>query len=246
VDIGKSLQFSFDDERWISKLGLGALISAIPILNIAWVGYTVEIMRRAIAREGQPLPEWDELGQRWMDGLYMLIAGLIYAIPGVVLLCMPIGIMIVPAFLENQDIQGPLAIFTTTAGFALFCCVGIYFLAFSFFFPAVQIRYSQENSLSSCFQLRQILQLIRGNLSEYLVAWLFAILASFIIGLIVSILSAAIGWIPCLGQLFVWVVAMVAGAYTGVVTAHLFGQFGSKAIHGFSTSIEDQGQLQNG
>lgn len=245
MDIGKSIQFAFDDEHWITKLGLGALISMIPILNFAWIGYTIEIMRRVVAGNEIPLPDWDDLGARWVDGLFVAFAALIYALPGTLLLCLPIGIMTIPAFLQNQDSQGIVALLTTTTGLALLCCLGFYFLAFSFILPAVQLSYSQSNNLQSCFNFRQIIQWIRANVSGYLTAWLITLLASFIISSLIGILGVFISWILCIGQIVIWIIAAIGSAWTTAISAHLFGQFGRKVIPQVQTSTLETEILAN-
>lgn len=230
MDIGKSLQFAFDDERWLSKIGVGALISLIPILNFAWVGYYIDLMRNVTDRKELPLPEWDELGEKLVKGLLLTVAGFLYALPGLLFLCLPMGIMFLPAFLQDPDAQGVLAVFTTFAGIGLFCVIGLYFLLFSFIFPAVQLRFSRTGEFQSCFQFREIFSLISGHLSDYLVAWLVTLLAGFIVGIVTSGVGLTLGWIPCLGQILVWIIAALTGAWTSVVYAHIFGQLGRKVF----------------
>ncbi len=92
MEIGKSFSYPFEDNQWISKLGLGALISLVPILNFAWIGYTVG-EKNPIAGEPWPLPDWSDLGKKFMDGLFFAIAMLIYSLPGLLLLGLPIAFM---------------------------------------------------------------------------------------------------------------------------------------------------------
>ena len=54
MQIGKAFTYPFEDAKWASKLLIGALISVVPILNIAWGGYTCEIIRRVSARIPSP------------------------------------------------------------------------------------------------------------------------------------------------------------------------------------------------
>ena len=230
MEIGKSLQYTFEDGRWISKLGIGALISLVPVLNIAWSGYSIEIIRRVVAGHNHPLPEWDELGARFMDGLYILLAAFIFTIPGFLLFSLPIGIMVIPAFIENQDLQGIVALFTTTVGLALLCVFFLYIIALSLIFPAVQLNYAQSGTFQSCFQLRKIFQLIANNSSDYLVAWLVAIVVGFAVLTAASFVGGLVGWIPCLGQLIAWVVFIFASIWNSAVTSHLYGQVGRKAF----------------
>jgi hypothetical protein len=237
MDIGKSLQFVFEDDQWPSKLGLGALISLIPILNFAWTGYFIDIMRNVTEGRELPLPGWDELGDKFIKGLLVTVASFIYALPGLIFLCVPIGIMIIPAFLQNQQTQGAVAAITTISGLALICCIGLYFLAFSFIIPAVQLQFSRKGIFQACFQLRDIFGMITKNLSDYLVAWLLTIVAVLIISLILGVLGAVIGWIPCLGQMLVWVFGALTGVFISVVYAHIFGQFGMKAFGATESEI---------
>ena len=51
MDIGKVFSYQFEDRQWITKLGLGALISLVPILNVAITGYMVGIIRNVAAHE---------------------------------------------------------------------------------------------------------------------------------------------------------------------------------------------------
>lgn len=230
MNVGKSLQFVFDDENWLSKLGLGALISLIPILNFAWAGYHLQLMRNVSDNMELPLPEWDELGEKLIKGLLITIAAFIYVLPAMLFLCLPIGILAVPAFFQDSDIQGPLAVFTTFGGMALLCCIGLYLLAFSFYFPAVELRYSRTGEFASCFQIREIFSLISSHLSDYLVAWLVTLVVGLVIGAVAGGAGMLIGWIPCLGQIAVWAISAIAGAWASVVYAHLFGQIGMQVF----------------
>lgn len=228
MNVGKSLQFVFDDENWLSKLGLGALISLIPILNFAWVGYYIQLMRNVSNKVELPLPQWDELGEKFIQGLLITIAAFIYILPAMLFLCLPIGILTLPAFFQDSDIQEPLAFFTTFGGMALICCVGLYLLAFSFYFPAVQLRYSRTGEFTSCFQIREIFSLISSHVSDYLVAWLVTLAVGLVVVTVAGGGGALIGWIPCLGQIAVWAIFFIAVGWVRIVAAHLFGQIGMK------------------
>ncbi|MGB7095956.1 MAG: hypothetical protein WBD62_15035, partial [Anaerolineales bacterium] len=62
MDIGKSFSYPFEDDEWLTKLFLGAIVSAVPILNFAWTGYTVDIMRNVIDGVSMPMPAWSDFG----------------------------------------------------------------------------------------------------------------------------------------------------------------------------------------
>ena len=56
MNIEKSFTFPFEDKQWISKLGLGAVIGLVPILNFAWSGYMIGIIRNVMNNMTEPLP----------------------------------------------------------------------------------------------------------------------------------------------------------------------------------------------
>ncbi len=223
MDIGKSFTFSFQDKNWIKKYLLGALISIVPILNFAWVGYLVELMRNVTEDALEPLPEWDEFGDKFVKGLLLAIAGFIYSLPGMILLFIPL--MALPfADLSSGDVSEAFGAVFAGASFLFICLVSLYFLAFSFFYPAVFIHFSREGTFGSCFQIGKIVQIATSNMGKYLTAWLISIVAGFGVGLVAGLVSSLFGLIPCLG----WIISLAIGAFAGVwiatIYAHLFGQ----------------------
>lgn len=230
MDIGKSITFVAEDEKWLEKLGIGALVAAVPVLNFAWTGYMVDVMRNVAAGEDRPLPGWADLGEKFVRGLAITIAGLIYALPAILLGCLLFGLSFVPLFAASgqgsSDFGQEMALGSTGVLIALGCCLGLFGLVLSFIFPAVFINYSRKGTFGSCFQLGEILPLITANLAEYVTAWVVTFAASLLVGLLVGAAGMLVGWIPCIGWIILWAISAVAGAYLGVVYAHIFGQVG--------------------
>ena len=88
MDIGQAFSFVFEDEEWIVKILLGAVLMLIPIFGqCALMGYGIAIVRNVKAGEPRPLPDWGNLGEYFMDGLMFWVATLIYALPIFILIC---------------------------------------------------------------------------------------------------------------------------------------------------------------
>jgi len=233
MNIGKSFSFMFEDKQWVSKLGLGALITFIPILNFAWTGYMVGVIRNVMNNEPEPLPNWDDFGKKLTDGLLLVVAGLVYALPIIVLFCLPLSFMVVPAILSgNTDTQG-LAEVIAGLGSALFICLmcvfAIYALALSVVYPAILVIFAREGTLASCFKFRDVFGLISRNTSPFLTAWGVNIGLSFAISFVIGIAQTILNFIPCLGQIAALVLTLGVVVYSTVVYSHLFGQFGAAA-----------------
>ena len=233
MNIGKSFSFMFEDKQWISKLGLGALLSFIPILNFALLGYMVDLMRNVMKDAQEPLPTWDDFGKKLTDGLLLTLASLVYALPIIVVFCLPLSFMIVPAILAGEtDMQG-LAEAIAGIGSALFVCLlcvfMIYSLALSVIYPAILILYAREGTLASCFKFRDVFELISKNSGPFLTAWGVSIAASMGVSFIVSAAQVVLNFIPCLGTIVAFALTFIVISYTYAVYSHLFGQFGRTA-----------------
>jgi hypothetical protein len=228
MDIGKSLTFIADDEKWYSKLLLGALISVVPILNFAWVGYLTDLMHNVSQNLELPLPNWDDLGEKFITGLKISAAAMIYSLPILLLGIIPLSAIFISNLNTGQDAGDALVGVVGGAGMLAICCVSLYGLLLSFVFPAVHLYFARHGTFQSCFHVKEISQLIALNSANYLVAWLISILAGVVLGTISGILSVVIGIIPCIG----WIIAIVIPAFVtvwvSVIYAHLFGQIGTE------------------
>ncbi len=230
MDIEKSFTFPFEDKDWLLKLGVGGLITIIPILNFAWSGYLVGIIRNVMSDATEPLPAWDDLGKKFTDGLILFAAGLVYALPILIVFVLPLGILASSGRLsELRNLER-----ISEAGGVLLACIAcvfiLYSLALSVIYPAILVLFSREGTFASCFKLRAAFDLISGNMGPFFTAWGLSLAASFGVGLVISLVGAILGLIPCLGQIISLPLSLAAGAYIAVVYAHLFGQFGRTAF----------------
>jgi hypothetical protein len=230
MDIGKSFSFPFEDKQWISKLGLGAVITMVPILNFAWSGYMVELIRNVMNNAQEPLPNWDDFGKKFTDGLILFLAGLVYSLPMLVVICLPLSIMVIPAILAGNGDMQEIAEVIAGAGSVLFLCLlcvfFVYALALSVIYPAILIIFAREGTFASCFKFREVFDLIGKNTSPFFTAWGISVVASLVIGFAAGIAQVFLNLIPCIGQIISLVLTIGIVVYTTAIYAHLFGRFG--------------------
>jgi hypothetical protein len=230
MDAEKSFSYPFEDREWISKLGLGALISMVPILNFAWSGYLVDIIRNVMSNNPEPLPTWDDLGKKFSEGLILFGASLIYAFPILIAVCLPLGVSASSdVFAGNNNLPDLSQRLLEAGGALLFCmlCVlVVYGLALSILYPAILILFAREGTFASCFRLREAFRMIRKNAGSFFTAWALSLAANLGVGLLAGFVNLVVSWIPCIGWIVGLVLAMAVGAYSMTVYAHLFGQFG--------------------
>jgi len=236
MDAEKSFTFPFEDKEWISKLGLGVLIGLVPILNLAWSGYLVGIIRNVMNNDMQPLPAWDDLGKKFNEGLILFVVGLVYALPILIAFCLPLGILAASGLLsENSNMQDISRILTGAGGILLFCLLGVfllYGLVLSVLYPAILVIFAREGTFASCFKLRDAFELISKNAGSFFTAWALSVAVSLGVGLLVGFVNMVVGFVPCIGWIIGLALSMGAGGYATAVYAHLFGQFGRAVIPG--------------
>jgi hypothetical protein len=229
LDIGKSFTFVFEDPQWLSKVVIGGVIALVPILNFAWGGYLTQLMRKVSAREPQPLPDWNDFGQKFVDGLVIFLAALVYTLPGFVLLFLPLMALALPALSQNADMQSVLSAIGGSAALLLCCLWFVYLLVATFVFPAMHINYARTGTFASCFQVSQIMQLVTVNLSSYIGAWLVSLIANVVVLTGISVVGGIVNLIPCIGCfLSVCLIpfGLLGGVWLATLYAHLFGQVG--------------------
>ena len=213
MDIGKAFTFVFEDENWIVKLLLAAAILLLGIV-FSWVlliplivasifisGYTVEIVRRVIRGGPAELPEWEDWGQLFGDGLKMLVIGVVYVLPIIV-----VGMCTGALSGALADSSEGLSIFVSLVGG---CFNILWAILVSIVLPAAIASYVDKDDLGAAFRFSEIFALVSNNLSTYLIAFVMSWVASLVGGL--GVLVCGIGW-------------LVTAPYSSFVIGHLYGQ----------------------
>jgi hypothetical protein len=217
MDIGKSFTYIFEDKKWISKLLIGVLISWVPILQLALGGYANEIIRRVEGQHPEPLPDWDDLGKKFVEGLVLTLAMIIYSLPILIITCLFVPFLASAGAFEG-DAQTAVAAVTSGLGCVLSCLFILYGLFLSVILPAIQVHYAKVGTFGSCFKIGEITRLATSNLSNYILAWLVYLVFGLVAGLVTGV-------IPCIG----WIAALAVPVLTIMVYGQIFGQFAAKA-----------------
>jgi hypothetical protein len=232
MQIGKAFSFPFQDKSWVSKFLLAALISIVPVLNFAWTGYIVELVKNVIERRPEPLPDWGNFGQKFMDGLILTVAYFIYGLPALLVMCVMSGIYLVPAIASGTASQDTVNTMLAASGFVTFCLVclvGIYALVLTVLLPGILANYAQKRTFKACFELGEVYRTVASHGSSYFMVVLMIIVVGLAVGLVVGFVTGLVGWIPCVGWIISLLLTMLSVAYIGAVTGHLVGQYGAEA-----------------
>lgn len=203
MDFGKAFSFVFDDEEWIQKILIVALISIIPIIGQLFLfGWALEIGKRVVEKDPNPLAGYDEFGEKLVLGLKGWVVSLVYAIPLIILI--PIA-SVPPAILVDTDAAWLGALLSTC-----FSCLAFLFIVVLLLIePPALIAMAASGEIGDAFKLGRLWEILKAGIGPFVIAILGAIVASFI---------GSLGVIVCFVGYF------ITYTYAAGVTAHLFAQ----------------------
>ena len=201
VDLARGFRFVPEDPDWVKKVLIGGvfmLLSGVLIGAVFVAGYGVRLLRNTARGEPRPLPEWDDLGGIFGEGLRAMALYLAYALP---VMIVPISCMVVVAMasagLSGTGSRGASEAFGALAAMAVmgvYAFMAIVMLALSLYLPAALARFTMLGRLSAGFEVRENFAFIRRNLSNYAMTLLLYLLASFAAQL--GIVLCCVGFFP--------------------------------------------------
>lgn len=218
MDIGLSFSFPFEDEKWVQKLLIGAVIVLVGIITLGIlllpvVGWGLEIMRRLIRDEHPILPEWQDFGRLFIDGLKLFAVVLVWSLPMIVLsACLGVAAAVaggggVPSGAYGSGAQNAMSTLISLVS----TCISLpYGLALSILMPAAMGILADTGDFGRALNPSNAFQLVRANAGTYLLAWFVGAVALVVLQ-IVGTIACVIGYLPAI-------------AYGTAVVGHLYGQ----------------------
>jgi hypothetical protein len=192
LDFGRALGFFFQDPNWVQKLLIGSLFTILSMFVIGGVfvaGYAVRLVRRTARGEPYPLPEWDDLGGMFADGLTAIGAYLLHLVPALVAAAV---VLVRLVFLgERNGDPSPAILFVLIP---LVLLATLVFFAVLLNFPAAFTRLAVEERFGAAFELEANWAFLKRNFSNYLLAIAAFTVANFISQF--AILLFCIGIVP--------------------------------------------------
>ena len=188
VDIGRCFRFVVDDPDWIKKILIGGAFTLASSFIVGFffvAGYWVRLLKRVAAGEPRPLPEWDDLGGIFGDGLKVVGVYAVYLLAVIVLLsglgCVA-GLLVFGVSGLGRGSEGVSEMLGALGGLGL---VGLYLvffvlnLALSLYLPAALVRVAVRGEFKDGFDTRANIEFIRANLVNYALSLVFYLVASF-------------------------------------------------------------------
>ena len=174
-DIGRAFGLPFKDPSWASKFLIAALFMLLCLLGIGIpiiVGYLLQVTQRVMRREEYPLPEWNDIGVKFVLGFKYCVVYCLYLIPVFLLVIPVIGLAIATSATDAPEMVGVLTVIYMF-GFTLL--VIPYALLLSAIFPIVAYRFALREKISDAIDIGKIFRDFRVNWQNTVVVALIAV-----------------------------------------------------------------------
>lgn len=186
VDFGRSFTYVTEDPEWVKKILIGgvftlacALLVGVPFV----LGYFSRTLRSVVAGEARPLPEWDDLGGLFNEGLRLTAVYLLYTLGILAVLALIGAAVLLPVIALSgagdaaSDAVGVLGGLGVVGAYGFLMLAS---LALAVYLPAALARSALRGTVADGFAWREILGFIQANLGNYLISLVIYLLASFL------------------------------------------------------------------
>ncbi|MFC1996912.1 DUF4013 domain-containing protein [Chloroflexota bacterium] len=219
MEFGKSFTYVFEDDDWIMKILLAAVITFIPIVGpLAVAGWGVEITKRVIQKDTEPLPGWSDFVNYLIKGLVVMLIGFVYMLPVILVQICASGLL----FAGSESGDNTLETVSNIVMVCFSCLTFIYAILMGFLIPAAIGNYASTGEVGAGFRFGEVFGLVKAAPVPYLLV----VIGSFLAGLI-----SFLGVIACFIGVF------FTSVYASAIIAHLTGQ----AYHEAKLSLEGNG-----
>lgn len=196
IDFGRAFQFYFEDPDWVKKTLWGCLFYILAMFLVGapfLTGYGAEVTRRAARGEPRPLPEWENFGQFFLEGLLVIGLSMLHFLAAAIL---PgsIGCLfaVIGAAASNNDAASGVVTLGLMVAVMLFLAV---LLAVMLYFPAAYLRMVVTGRFAAGLEVRENIELIKRGPGNYLIAIAIYVVTN-VIAYVLGIATCLIGSIP--------------------------------------------------
>jgi hypothetical protein len=189
IDLGRAFTFVPQDPDWIKKVLIGGVFTLLASLVVGVffiAGYWVRLLRRTVAGEARPMPDWDDLGGLFGDGLKLVGVWFVHVLAVAVLVggvgCLVGGLLFaVSAGMRggSGDASGAAETGLAMAALVLYPLGIVLMLALSVYMPAAFVRVALLDRFDAGFDWRANLAFIRRQPANYALSLVVYLVASF-------------------------------------------------------------------
>jgi hypothetical protein len=208
MDFALAFSFPFQDEEWVKKIAIAAVLCLTIIGTIPVFGWSLVVTKRVISGETPVLPDWSNFGEYIMLAIKGIVVAIVFSLP-IIVITVPVSVA--TTLVDSNDLATVIAIVNV----CLSCVSLVYGILMAFALPAAYGQLAATDSIGSALNVGKLLGMIRAAPSAYLIAVLGYLVAGFV---------GSLGVVLCVIGVF------ATTAYSMVVEGHLYGQAYKAAV----------------
>jgi hypothetical protein len=216
MNYSEALSFVFRDQKWVKKIAIGGAIAflcwyaaLVFLLGFFVLGYYLSVLRNVRKGADNPLPEWNELGKLFVDGLLGGMICLVYfVIVGGVCALAIVGAVNDEYMQDFERVSLIIAISMLTL------------ITLAFFVNYGLVQFSITENFSAAFSIGGISNLLRHHFGNFLAIIIFTLILNGMLFL------AGLG-----------ILSPFTNFWGLIVQAHLFGQY-AKSLQPTAAAIQ--------
>lgn len=187
LDFGRCFTFLTEDPAWLKKILIGgvfALLSAV-LVGIPFVfGYVGRTLKNVAAGAALPLPEWEDLGDLFGEGLRLAVVYLLHVLGALAVVAALGCLALLPAMAAGglgggRDVSDAVGALSGLGLVAVYGVGLLLSLAVGLYLPAALVRAALRGSIADGFAWRENVAFIRANLGNYLLSLVVYLVAAF-------------------------------------------------------------------
>jgi hypothetical protein len=174
-DLGKAFSFMFKDPSWVSKTAIAAVFMLLSVVLVGFfilLGYFLQITQRVMRKQEPALPEWDNIGVKFILGIKLSVVYLVYLIPVMIFMIPLLGLAAASGFADQSDVVGmAFGIYL----FGLTLLIVPYSLVLSIATPIIVYRFAERERIGDAIDVVRVVNLFRANWQNSLIVALIAL-----------------------------------------------------------------------
>jgi hypothetical protein len=216
MDFDKLFAFLSEDQDWVKKVGIAAVLILTQIGTIAVMGWAAEIARRIAEDDPDPLPEWDPIGDYFVSGLKLIGVSLVWFLPPALLVICQSSLMIFALRGSGSD---SLAGVLTASSLLVYLLIFIYIIGAGLVFSPLYVLAAEGADYKDLLKPAPAWKLIKANFPGYIL--------SILVSGLITIIMVSVGILACFigsffgGALGFVFMAILIGQATGVARGSL-------------------------
>jgi hypothetical protein len=201
VDFGRTFTFPTEDPEWLKKILIGGIFVLLCgiLVGIPFVfGYFGRTLRNVVQGSPRPMPDWEDLGGIFNEGLRLTAVYLLYALAVGAAVAAVGCVLLLPLLAAGgraeHDVSAALGALGGLGLVALYGVALVASLALAVYLPAAIVRSAIRGTVADGFAWQAIIAFIRVNLGNYLLSLVIYLVASFLSQF--AIILCCVGFFP--------------------------------------------------